>query len=259
MKILLISLATLLGAVAAAAQNIIPPEVVRLENVKVDSEMRTVYVGNANKHYVLFCNAKAVGCITPQANKNYLLFNAKTRWKITGGTDFIMLTFVQDLTTKYDQGENIGLVAEDAKGDLGMFILDRTGGGYEQDTIFSDGPIIYGTGMNDEDRRVAWKRFFIMMVKAVTEQQGQDALGAKLARRCLPNHDFCTMALDAMLVGVGGIREPRRVSVIVATDVHDQNKQIERMVCTWPAMGAQVCREWDTGKLVTGDMTEVPN
>ena len=28
---------------------------------------------------------------------------------------------------------------------------------YEQDTIIADGPIIYGTGMNDGDRAKAWK------------------------------------------------------------------------------------------------------
>ena len=135
-----------------------------------------------------------------------------------------------------------------------MFLLDKTGGGYERETIFSDGPIIYGVGMNDKDRQNAWKQFFLMIVKAATEQQGKDALAVKLARRCLPDHDFCTIALDALLVGVGGIREPRKVAVIIATDARDQDKQILRMVCTWPAKDRQVCRDWDTGKLVTGDM-----
>jgi hypothetical protein len=95
----------------------------------------------------------------------------------------------------YKQGEHIGLVPEDAKGDLGMFLLDRTGGGYERDTVVSDGPIIYGTGMNDADRQKAWKHFFMMMIKAVVRQQGKDALGVKLARRCMPDHDFCTTPL----------------------------------------------------------------
>jgi hypothetical protein len=224
--------------------------------VKIDGEMRTVYVGNANEHWVLYCNVKAAGCITPNANRNYLLFDAKTRWKMPGATDIITLSFVQDWTVKYNQGQNIGLVPEDTKGpsELGIFLLDETGGGYEQDTIFSDGPIIYGAGMNDEDRHKAWKQFFLMMVKTATEQQGRDALGPKLARRCLPNQDFCTIAVDAMLVGIGGIQQPRKVAVIVGTDAHDQNKQIERMVCTWPAQGKQVCRDWDTGKLITRDM-----
>jgi hypothetical protein len=41
--------------------------------------------------------------------------------------------------------------------------------------------------------------------------------------------------LDANLVGIGGIQEPRKVVLIVTTDIHDPNKQLSRMVCTWPA------------------------
>jgi hypothetical protein len=252
MKSALLALPLLLHPVAVCAQQLVPPEVVRLENVKIDDDMKTVYVGNTNKHFVLYCDIKADGCITPEANKNYLLFDANTRWKMPGAKDFITLAFVQDYTVKYNKGENIGLVPQDAKsGDLGMFLLDKTGGGYEADTVFTDGPIIYGTGMNDEDRQKAWKHFFMQIVEAVIKQQGADAL-VKLARRCLPNQDFCTQSLDANLVGIGGIQEPRKVVVIVATDVHDQNKQIERIVCTWPMKGKKVCRDWSTGKLITG-------
>jgi hypothetical protein len=137
-----------------------------------------------------------------------------------GAKDFITLAFVQDWTVKYNEGINIGLVPDEAKGDLGMFLLDSTGGGYERDTVLSDGPIIYGTGMNDADRQKAWKHFFYMMVKAVVSQQGQDALGVKLARRCMPDEDMCTTALDANLVGIGGIQEPRKVLVIVTRCGH---------------------------------------
>jgi hypothetical protein len=59
--------------------------------------------------------------------------------------------------------------------------------------------------MNEADRQKAWKHFFMMMIEAVVRQQGRDALGVKLARRCMPDHDFCTTALDANLVGIGGI------------------------------------------------------
>lgn len=250
MRILLLALAIMLVVPAAKADDLVPPDVVRLENVRVDADMRTIYVGNANRHWVLFCNVKAAGCITPDADRNYLLFDAKTRWKMPGAKDFITLSFVQDWTVKYNTGENIGLVPEEAKGDLGMFLLDTTAGGYERDIIVSDGPIIYGTGMSDKDRQNAWKYFFFMVVKAVTEQQGKDALGVKLARRCLPNEEFCTIALDAMLVGIGRIEEPRKVAVIVASDVHDEKKLVARLVCTWPTKDRQVCRDWDTGKLV---------
>jgi hypothetical protein len=187
----------LLSATAASAQNLVPPEIVQLENVQVEDGMRTVYVGNANNHYLVYCDMKAAGCITPEENKNYLMFNANTRWKMPGAKDFITLAFIQDFTVKYNKGENIGLVPQDGNGDLGLFLLDPTGGGYERDTILSDGPIIYGVGMNDADRQKAWKNFFLQMIQAVAQQQGKDTLGVKLARRCMPRQDFCTTALDA--------------------------------------------------------------
>jgi hypothetical protein len=254
MKVVLLAVLLLLHPVVAGAQNLVRPEVVRFENVRVDGDIKIVIVGNAQRHYSLFCNVETAGCITPERGKNYLLFDANTRWKMPGATSFITLAFVQDWTVKYNKGENIGLVPEDVKGgDLGMFLLDRAGGGYEQDTIFADGPIIYGAGMSDADRQNAWKHFFMQMVAAALSQQGKDAVGVKLAKRCLPGQDFCMTALDANLVGIGGIQEPRRVLVIVATDIHDPNNQLARTVCTWPAKDKQVCRDWNTGKLVTDD------
>lgn len=147
--------------------------------------------------------------------------------------------------------ENSGLVAQDGKSDLGLLIRDPTGGGYERDTIISDGPIAFGVGLSDADRQNAWKNFFMQMVQAVMQQQGKDALGTKLARRCMPGQDFCMISLDANLVGVGGIHDARKVAVFVSTDVHDQNKQLARMVCTYPTSGTVICRNWDTGKLVS--------
>ena len=173
-----------------------------------------------------------------------------------GAKGFLTLAFIQDWTIKYNQGENVGLVAENGKADLGLFIRDPKGGGYEQYIIVSDGPIIYGTGMSDADRQKAWKAFFLKMVQAVAEQQGKDALGVKLAKRCMPGQDYCTMSMDANLVGVGGIQEPRKVLVAVSTDVHDQNKQLSRLVCTYPSKGTVICREFDTGKLVSAKHAE---
>jgi hypothetical protein len=69
-------------------------------------------------------------------------------------------------------------------------------------------------------------------------------------KRCLPNEDYCTMELDANLIGIGGIQEPRKVIVVVATDKKDSNLQLFRMVCTWPTKEIKVCRYFDTGKLV---------
>jgi hypothetical protein len=256
-KIALLAGLMLLTATATSAQNLVPPEVVQLEHVQVEGDMRTVYVGNANNDYLLYCNIKADGCITPQENKNYLLFNGNTRWKMPGAKDFLTLAVIQDWTVKYNQGENIGLMSEDGKGpSLGLFMLDPTGGGYERYIILSDGPIIYGAGMSDADRQKAWKNFFLKMVQSVTQQQGKDALGIKLARRCMSGEDFCTVALDANLIGIGGIQEPRKVLVLVTTDVHDQNAQLQRIVCTYPAKGTRVCRDWDTGKLMSASHAE---
>lgn len=244
---------------AIAEDKLVPPETVRLENVQNDGDMRTVYVGNSKKHFVLYCNTKAAGCFTPKENKDYWLFDARTRWKMPGATNVIGLNVLQDYTVKYNTGENIGLISKDADADdgsIGMFLLDRTGGGYEQETIVSDGPIIYGTGMNDDDRKRAWKHFFLQMVQAAIQQQGSDALSVKLARRCLPDQDFCTATLDANLIGIGGIQEPRKVLVMVVTDKNDQNLQLARMVCTWPTKDRKVCRDWNTGKLMPNDQEQ---
>jgi hypothetical protein len=212
--------------------------------------------GNASNHYLVYCNTKSEGCFEPKENKNYFLFTGSTRWKMPGATDFLTLAFMQDWFGKYNQGENVALVPEDNKGERGVFIRDPTGGGYERDTIISDGPIIYGTGMSDEDRQKAWKHFFLQMVQAVMQQQGKDALGPKLAKRCMPGEDHCIMALDANFVGIGGIQEPRKVALFVSTDVRDQNKQLARLVCTYPMKGTVICRDWDTGKLVSAKHAE---
>ena len=130
-------------------------------------------------------------------------------------------------------------------------------GGYEQETIISDGPIIYGGGMNADDRQQAWKRFFLMMVEMCGRQQGMDALSTKLAKRCYPEKEFCTIGIDANLIGIGGIAEPRKVLLLVTFDIHNQEQQTGRVVCTWPVKGAEaVCREWYTGKLVPGGVQE---
>jgi uncharacterized protein len=230
-------------------------EVVRLENMTIEDDIRTVYVGNTAHHYVLFCHVKHDACIKPEADKDYLLFKGNSRWKFPDAKNFLTLEFMQEMYGKYDKGENIGLIAEDRSGAVGVFVLDETGGGYERDVIFSDGPIIYGTGMNDADRQRAWKHFFTQMVEAVLRQQGKDALGVMLAKRCMPGQDFCLMGFDAKFVGIGGIQEPRKVGLVVATDIHDQNRQLLRMVCTWPE-GRKVCREWDTGKLIPNNDAE---
>jgi hypothetical protein len=234
---------------SVSAQELIPPVIVQFESRHVDGDVKLITVGNPNKHYFLSCSVKASGCITPVANKNYLLFDKDTLWKMPGATAFINLAFIQDWTVKYNIGENVGLIVEGGGGSngLGMFTLDAT----QQDTVFQDGPIIYGTGMSDEDRAKAWKYFFSLMFDAASHQQGIDTIGVKLARRCLPGQDSCMMVLDAQLVGLGGVQEPRKPLVIVETDVQDASKQRSRTVCNWPVGGRRVCRNWDTGRLIT--------
>jgi hypothetical protein len=48
-----VGLLSLFAATAASAENAVGPEVVRLENVFVENDMRTVYVGNADNHYLI--------------------------------------------------------------------------------------------------------------------------------------------------------------------------------------------------------------
>ncbi len=256
MRVLLATLLLSLLPTIAVAQELIPPDVVQFRNAHTEEDMKLVTMGNANRTYYLLCNIKADGCITPKSNKNYLLFDKNTRWKMPGATQFLTLSFLQDWTSKYNQGENIGLVLESGPDELGMFVLDPAKGGYEQDVVFSDGPIIYGVGLNDDDRKKAWKHFFMQMVEACARQQGTEVLGLKLARRCQPGRDFCTTAIDANLIGIGRIQQPRKVAVIVATDVRDQSLQLSRVVCTWPTQDKRVCRDWNTGKLITDEMPE---
>jgi hypothetical protein len=89
------------------------------------------------------------------------------------------------------------------------------------------------------------------MLKTAMQQQGKDVVVSKLARRCMPGEDFCTAAFDANLVGVGGIQEPRKVVLMISTDVHDEKKHLARLVCTHPMKGTVICRDWDTGKLMS--------
>jgi hypothetical protein len=218
-------------------------------DVRVDGDMKIVRVGNAQAHYMLTCGIKAEGCITPERSKDYFLIDQNTHWKMPGAKDFLTLAFLQDLVGKYNSttSEHIGLISTEAAG-IGIFLFDRKWG-YQRDTIFYDGPIIYGAGMNDADRQRTWKSFFLKMVDAALRQQGQDMLQAKVTPRCSPGEDVCTMLLDAKLVGVGGGKEARNVLLIVQTDVRDPQIHVSRVVCTWP-FGERVCRDWNTGKFI---------
>jgi hypothetical protein len=258
MKIALPGLLLLLLSTGAMAETPVRPEVVRFQSVHVDGDVKTVMVGNTNRRFSLSCNIKTDGCITPEPNQNYLLFNSYTYWNLPGEKQSITLAFLQDWIARYNDGENIGLVPEKggSRDQLGMFLLDRAGRGYDRDTIISDGPIIYGTGLNNEDRTQAWLRFFRVMVQACGQQQGSEALGLKLAKKCQPGQDFCTTAIDADLDGIGGIPERGKVLLTVTTDIRDPDRQLSRTVCTQPTHQARTCRDWDTGKRVVEDKAQ---
>ena len=129
MRVLLLGFLLSLPASLAGAQSIVPPEVVRFENVNVEGELKTITMGNARRHYSLYCNTKVEGCITPEANQDYYLVTKNTRFQMNGAKGFMTLSFIQDWTATYNSGENIGLVATDASkaNVLGVFLLDTTG------------------------------------------------------------------------------------------------------------------------------------
>jgi hypothetical protein len=241
MKIRLFILALSLCAHAAYAQSFSQPKVICSKNVQIiNTDINSGYAGagGTNRIYTLHYNGKVT----------------EYRSKVPVARRSTTLTFVENMTVDPNEGGNVGTGPRNAKGYLGLYLLDPNGAGYEPGAIFTDGPIIYGTGMSDQDRRKAWANFFLMMVRAIDQQQGRKALGAKLVRSCLPHQNFCTTVLDANLVGINGIQEPRKVIVIIATDIHDQDKQLSRIVCTRPAPRKQVCRDWDTAKPVSTDI-----
>jgi hypothetical protein len=104
------------------------PEIVRLELEKAYSRsgVKTVIVGNATGHYTLSCNFKAAGCMSPNPGSDYYVIKRQTRWRIPGATRDIDLAMLQDFTATYFNGENIGLVRVDFRGEpgaLGMYTL----------------------------------------------------------------------------------------------------------------------------------------
>ena len=158
---------------------------------------------------------------------------------------------IQNGVLPYTNSENIPLLPEagGASSEMGLYLLTATNARPENVTN-PDGPIIYGTGLADDDRAKAWKQFFTQIVEAGNQQQGAD-FNQKLARKCLPGNTFCSVMVDVNLVGVGGIQEPRKVLVIVGTDLHDEDKYLFRSVCIYPTRETLVCRDWDTGRLIT--------
>jgi hypothetical protein len=65
-------------------RSLVAPEVVRFERVSVNDGEKLVTVGNSKLRYLLSCNPKAAGCMVPVSDRNYLLFNRNTFWKMSG-------------------------------------------------------------------------------------------------------------------------------------------------------------------------------
>ena len=103
------------------------PEKVRSKQVQNDNlGVKIVTVGNVNGDYALGCNMKAENCLTPVPGKDYYLFNKNTKWKMPGATKSITLSWIQDWSVKYPNGENIALIPAEG-GDpqeMGMYWLD---------------------------------------------------------------------------------------------------------------------------------------
>jgi hypothetical protein len=98
---------------SASAENP-PPEVVRIvDNAAVVGNTKSVTMESDSGHYLLLCNVRASGCITPLPQGRYYLITNTTLWQIPGAKRPIDLKFVQDWTSNYPNIENVGLVPKD--------------------------------------------------------------------------------------------------------------------------------------------------
>ncbi len=102
------------------------PETVQVTKVTVDGDVKRVTMESDTGRYVLSCNLKASGCITPVPQGRYYLFTKSTLWQMPGAKQPIDLKFVQDWTVRYPNGENLGLVPVNSgqPDSLGMFMLE---------------------------------------------------------------------------------------------------------------------------------------
>ena len=123
---------------------LIPPEVVRSEEVQIESGVKTLTAGNAHRRYHLFCNATVDSCVTPTPDKNYLVFSKTTRWQMPGAKVPLTLKFLQDFSVTYNNQENIALFPADPDTDssFGMYGLLSAFNHYRDEyTCFDDSDI----------------------------------------------------------------------------------------------------------------------
>jgi len=71
---LLLCLSPVCAAYGDDGSRLTPPEVVRVENVRLEEGAKIIIVGNDNGRYVLSCNIKANGCMTPVPGIDYFVF-----------------------------------------------------------------------------------------------------------------------------------------------------------------------------------------
>jgi hypothetical protein len=108
---LLLCLSPALSATSGdESRGVTPPEIVRVENVRLEEGVKTVIVGNDNARYVLSCNIKANGCMTSLTGIDYFVFKKDTRWQLPEARDSMTLQFMQHWTESYNDVENIGLM-----------------------------------------------------------------------------------------------------------------------------------------------------
>jgi hypothetical protein len=117
----------LCAAYGEQGRGLTPPDIVQVEHVRLEEGAKIIIVGNDKGRYVLSCNIKAIGCLTPLPGIDYFVFNKDTHWKIRpNAKEFMTLKFLEDWTETYNDVENIGLVPtkDTAGGSLGVYILE---------------------------------------------------------------------------------------------------------------------------------------
>ena len=69
---------------------------------------------------------KADNCLTPAPGKDYYVFDKNSKWRMPGATKSMTLSWIQDWSVKYPNGENIALIPAGggAPQEMGMYWLD---------------------------------------------------------------------------------------------------------------------------------------
>jgi len=104
----------------------LPPQIVRVESVRIADGIKFVVLNNMDGRFNVSCNLKEKGCITPARGRDYYVFEKSTRWTIPGAKNPTTLSFIQNLTVTYPDIENIGIMAKnsDTSPGMGLFILN---------------------------------------------------------------------------------------------------------------------------------------